>query len=1582
MTEQTIDTISITELSLPKGGGALKGLDAELNSAGVNGMATFTIPLPISSGRGYAPSLSLQYSSGQGNSEFGVGWQLPLLRISRRTQKGVPNYGQEIDKTGKIDQFVGPNGELLISIEEKIKKDIINHDEIPTSYNITRYCSRSEGNFLRFEHYQLNNEDAGHWLIYSPDGQIHCLGKTEKGRISDPENNKKVAIWLLEESLSPTGEHIGYHYLAEDGEGLPEPLPEWELGRKRNAQRYLSKITYGNLEQHESLYLASLSVLPQEGWLFSLVLDYGERGNNLDEIPPFDIPENGQWLVRSDIFSRYEYGFELRTYRLCRQVLMYHHFPEQLGEDNVLVKRLWLEYEDNPVLSTLRSVTVTGYGEHSSQSLPPIEFSYTPFSPNNNTGWQSFDLPDTDFEGVYKGQKFQLVDLYKDGVAGVLYFNAGEWKYRSPIRDVTADNPDAVTYSDWETLPLIPGLRPENAYLADINNDSELDWIITSPGLSGFFTHQNHSWSEFTPFNALPLEFFSSDIRFVDINHRGFSDLALLGPASVRVYLNNGNGFEAGADIALPATAAIGNWQHDHASVVAFSDVAGSGQQHWMKVSAEGVSFSPNLGNGRFGPVIKLSGFSPETPFNPERIYLADINGSGTTDLIYADSDKLYLYLNQAGNSYGEPHIIPLPDGLRYTDLLSKLLIADIRGTGVPSLILSVVGDDGYYHHWRYDFTPVKSYLLSSVSNNMGAYTEWGYRSSAQYWLDEKKEAPETTSRLPMPIYVQAYSYIKDEISGNSLSQSYTYRRGVFDQSEREFRGFGYISITESAIDLSKNDSPDDKNTRIDSWYHLGYEGDDNHLINCWLGDEEAFTPAPTQLTYYDAEKQQDVILENPDEATLKGLYRGLQGMLIRKEIWDINKAVPFNVQTTRLRARLVKPIVYDDNRNDRVIKEPVVMPVELEKVNYDYEGIANDPVISQQIIIQQEEYGAILHRVSINYPRRDKPLTNPYPPQFPEEVWHNSYDEQQQTLHVFEERFQFIHFDEQNIWRLSVLQGERRNHLTPDLTDIPQGQGFSFETVTAPGGILSANRSRQFAGQTQIYYATNVPEVLALIDHIDIAKFDDESLSAFKDVMSETELDNYLISAGYRQSERILSVPGVEPETKVWVAGNTYTTYAEKSELKFYQPLAQQKSPLSGTINYEYDQFICGIIKTRDAAENITTVEYDYRFMQPWKLIDLNNNVFEIKFNALGRIIANSFYGKEGEQGDDGSYIISGFYPVNDFVLPDGHVAEMIEQALQNKEQIVSQYSGIEWFSWMGNVSKEKVENIVIDKKPINVAKNLWDYLLSRQFITPSGNVCTEAYRWLERQKIYDYGDALLSLFGNKNCLKKKDIHQTKTHLNLSSEALWWRLVKARIISVQGEILLPISCWQQDAQSDGWGGIMRNVLEEVSQMPVHEASFIADNYARPKREQRIRITVRFSDGFGRILQASVLNEPGLSYLLDPSGELVLDDENKPKQSESEPRWAISGRTEYNNKGLVKRTYQPFFLNDWHYTSDASLRINQYADKYEYDALDREIRVETTNQKLRRTSYFPWFNVHEDENDTELEMEEQRNNMK
>ena len=36
-----------------------------------------------------------------------------------------------------------------------------------------------------------------------------------------------------------------------------------------------------------------------------------------------------QWPYRSDPFSTYRAGFEVRTYRLCQRVLMFHHFPER-----------------------------------------------------------------------------------------------------------------------------------------------------------------------------------------------------------------------------------------------------------------------------------------------------------------------------------------------------------------------------------------------------------------------------------------------------------------------------------------------------------------------------------------------------------------------------------------------------------------------------------------------------------------------------------------------------------------------------------------------------------------------------------------------------------------------------------------------------------------------------------------------------------------------------------------------------------------------------------------------------------------------------------------------------------------------------------------------------------------------------------------------------------------------------------------------------------------------------------------------------------------------------------------------------
>src|ERR1700744_4920502 len=71
-------------ISLPKGGGALKGIDEKFSVNAVNGTAGLEIAFPFTPGRGgFTPSLSLSYNSGSGNSEFGLGWGLGLPGIQR-----------------------------------------------------------------------------------------------------------------------------------------------------------------------------------------------------------------------------------------------------------------------------------------------------------------------------------------------------------------------------------------------------------------------------------------------------------------------------------------------------------------------------------------------------------------------------------------------------------------------------------------------------------------------------------------------------------------------------------------------------------------------------------------------------------------------------------------------------------------------------------------------------------------------------------------------------------------------------------------------------------------------------------------------------------------------------------------------------------------------------------------------------------------------------------------------------------------------------------------------------------------------------------------------------------------------------------------------------------------------------------------------------------------------------------------------------------------------------------------------------------------------------------------------------------
>jgi hypothetical protein len=100
-------------ISLPKGGGAIRGIGEKFAANPVTGTGFMTVPIATSPGRsGFGPQLSLSYDSGAGNGPFGFGWSLSLPSITRKTDKGLPQYRDAEES----DVFILSGAEDLVPV--------------------------------------------------------------------------------------------------------------------------------------------------------------------------------------------------------------------------------------------------------------------------------------------------------------------------------------------------------------------------------------------------------------------------------------------------------------------------------------------------------------------------------------------------------------------------------------------------------------------------------------------------------------------------------------------------------------------------------------------------------------------------------------------------------------------------------------------------------------------------------------------------------------------------------------------------------------------------------------------------------------------------------------------------------------------------------------------------------------------------------------------------------------------------------------------------------------------------------------------------------------------------------------------------------------------------------------------------------------------------------------------------------------------------------------------------------------------------------------------------------------------------
>src|SRR5438067_13800345 len=139
--------VAAPTLSLPKGGGAIRGIGEKFGANPVTGTGSMTVPLATSPGRsGFGPQLSLSYDSGAGNGPFGFGWSLSLPAITRKTDKGLPQY----DDAAESDVFILSGTEDLVPL---LNTDGSRCKDVATApcYTIHRYRPRIEGLFARIE---------------------------------------------------------------------------------------------------------------------------------------------------------------------------------------------------------------------------------------------------------------------------------------------------------------------------------------------------------------------------------------------------------------------------------------------------------------------------------------------------------------------------------------------------------------------------------------------------------------------------------------------------------------------------------------------------------------------------------------------------------------------------------------------------------------------------------------------------------------------------------------------------------------------------------------------------------------------------------------------------------------------------------------------------------------------------------------------------------------------------------------------------------------------------------------------------------------------------------------------------------------------------------------------------------------------------------------------------------------------------------------------------------------------------------------------------------------------------------------
>lgn len=696
--------LSAQSLKAPSGPTALKGLGESFAANPSTGTGSYTVPLLVAPGF-VAPTLNLNYTGGSGKGELGVGFTLPLLQIYRQTDKGAPSFTES-------DRFAvsGPdvNDELVLA------------DAATGSYRL-----KNNGAAVLFR--RSATEDS--WTIYFADGSKAVLGETI---VSRAQALGKTSRWFVETKSDVHGHIARYRYIRDAGKvyckGIDYQGEASASYRNRIELEYetrpdvLRDFRYGD-EQSTALRLAAVDVFQGARRLRRYSLRY-QSSSITSQLHTVELEG--------------ENGLRLPTLTLSYLAASTHsgHFVKVEGYRTLSgldTGRMTLEDVNGDGLPDLLNGASSNYEYY--ENLDGVRFAGTPTalggsgSPDRNLDDPGVVYADVDGDGFR--------DVWVPASNGQFRFFAG-------------GNIKAGVFKGFAAARVMNGngvlsdLTRPDARLTDLNSDGRVDFIYQRPGLGDVWLENQGTQLVQRSAPTLPsgVQLSNPGLELIDFNGDGALDLVQRefdgGQHDLRVWFGLGSGKY------LP-NAAVWGAPVASSREIFLSDVDRDGQADLVRVSGSWVEYYLNDGRGSFAVAQGSFRGMPETS-NTKKVLLADMNGNGTTDVVWLTQDA----------------------GLSYLDLMAE-----------PN-----------------------AGLLSRVDDGMGAITDIGYRASTEYMIEAKLRGERWTTTLPHPVPVIAEVSSRDSlerlaVEGWESRVIYDYRDGFYDGKEREFRGFARVTSTQ-----------------------------------------------------------------------------------------------------------------------------------------------------------------------------------------------------------------------------------------------------------------------------------------------------------------------------------------------------------------------------------------------------------------------------------------------------------------------------------------------------------------------------------------------------------------------------------------------------------------------------------------------------------------------------------------------------------------------------------------------------------------------------------------------------------------